>query len=120
MKNLFCPECKEEISVWVELTGGCSGHSGDPDDRCYCDEPDIRVRIEHPHGKVARKKVECNCKFAKAKLFYFLDWSIYGMFECEILVTDQKDLERMLFSGETLQDRLNKKYSEFLKNTCAS
>lgn len=37
----LCKLCNSEITLRLDVTGGCMGHYGD--DRCYCDGPNARV-----------------------------------------------------------------------------
>ncbi len=58
-----CPVCGSKMNAEVELTGGCSGHYGD-DAQCYCDAPDVSVRLVCPKAAVWQT-IDGKCREAK-------------------------------------------------------
>lgn len=51
-----CSNCKQEMSLSLEFTGGCQGHG--PDEYCYCDSVDVHVEAycTNPKCKLRRER----------------------------------------------------------------
>jgi len=44
---MMCPKHHVEMSISLEVTGGCMGGHGE-DDYCYCDPPDVHLELSCP------------------------------------------------------------------------